>query len=53
MLAELIRNFKFEPADEECTWVNIGVGFPYAPYAKKDMANLEKSPKLFLKVTKL
>ncbi|CAE6464854.1 unnamed protein product [Rhizoctonia solani] len=53
MLAELITNFKFEPADEECTWVNIGVGFPYAPYAKKDMANPDKSPKFFLKVARL
>ncbi|CAE6539748.1 unnamed protein product [Rhizoctonia solani] len=53
MLAELITHFKFEPADEECTWTNIGIGFPYAPYAKKDMAKSDKSPKLFLKVTKL
>ncbi|CAE6451426.1 unnamed protein product, partial [Rhizoctonia solani] len=53
MLAELITKFKFEPADEECTFVGIGLGFPYAPYAKKDLANPDKSPKFFLKVTKL
>ncbi|CAE6507036.1 unnamed protein product [Rhizoctonia solani] len=53
MLAELVTKFEFEPANEECVWTNIGVGFPYAPYAKKDMANPDKSPKLFLKVTRL
>ncbi|CAE6468143.1 unnamed protein product [Rhizoctonia solani] len=53
MLAELVTNFKFEPADEECTWTNIGIGFPYAPYTKKDLNNPDKSPKFFLKVSKL
>ncbi|CAE6385476.1 unnamed protein product [Rhizoctonia solani] len=50
MLAELVTNFKFEPAQEECAWVNYGIQFPYA---KKEIPNPEKFPKLFLKVTKL
>ncbi|CAE6433898.1 unnamed protein product [Rhizoctonia solani] len=50
MLAELISNFKFEPAQEECAWVSHGIQFPYA---KKDLSNSDKFPKLFLKVTKL
>ncbi|KAG8689675.1 cytochrome P450-dit2 [Ceratobasidium sp. 423] len=53
MLAELITKFKFEPSDEEYTWVNLGIRFPYTPYAKKDLTNPDKSPKFFLKVTKL
>ncbi|KAH7323308.1 hypothetical protein B0J17DRAFT_682894 [Rhizoctonia solani] len=50
MLAELVSNFKFEPAEVECAWVNHGIQFPYA---KKEVANLDKFPKLFLKVSRL
>ncbi|GAB1524307.1 hypothetical protein RhiTH_007460 [Rhizoctonia solani] len=53
MLAELVTSFRFEPANEECTWVNIGLGLPYAPYLKKELNNADKSPKFFLKVSKL
>ncbi|KAL5633807.1 hypothetical protein ACGC1H_005861 [Rhizoctonia solani] len=50
MLAELILNFKFEPAEEECVWVDQAIQFPYA---KKEIGNPDKLPKLFLKVTGL
>ncbi|KAJ1305501.1 hypothetical protein OPQ81_000508 [Rhizoctonia solani] len=50
MLAELISNFEFEPAGEESVWVAHGIQFPYA---KKEIANPDKLPKLFLKVTRL
>ncbi|CAE6506371.1 unnamed protein product [Rhizoctonia solani] len=49
MLAELVSKFKFEPAEEECTWAH-GIQFPYA---KQEIANQDKLPKLFLKVTRL
>ncbi|KAG8694783.1 cytochrome P450-dit2, partial [Ceratobasidium sp. 423] len=49
MLAELVSNFKFEPGEEECTW-SQGIQFPYA---KKEITNPDKLPKLFLKVTRL
>ncbi|GAB1522867.1 hypothetical protein RhiTH_005992 [Rhizoctonia solani] len=50
MLAELVTNFKFEPGQEECVWVNHGIQFPYA---KKDIPYPDKFPKLFLKVSEI
>ncbi|CAE6522751.1 unnamed protein product [Rhizoctonia solani] len=50
MLAELVSNFKFEPAEQESAWVTHGIQFPYA---KKDLDNRDRLPKLFLKVTRL
>ncbi|CAE6461590.1 unnamed protein product [Rhizoctonia solani] len=50
IIAGLIRQFKFEPATQECTWLNIGMQFPYL---NEDLDNPQRSPKLFLKVDKL
>ncbi|CAE6451835.1 unnamed protein product [Rhizoctonia solani] len=50
IIAELVRKFKFGPATQECTWLNIGMQFPYL---KADLDNPKRSPKLFLKVDEL
>ncbi|CAE7134599.1 unnamed protein product [Rhizoctonia solani] len=46
-IAALVRKFRFRPAEKECTWVNIGMQFPYL---KTDVDNSDRLPKLFLKV---
>ncbi|CAE6522742.1 unnamed protein product [Rhizoctonia solani] len=50
IIAGLIRKFRFEPATQECTWLNIGMQFPYL---KEDINDSKRSPKLFLKVNEL
>ncbi|CAE6455769.1 unnamed protein product [Rhizoctonia solani] len=50
MIAELIKDFKFEPSQEEHDWESFGIQFPYF---KKDIDNLTRVPKLHLKVTQL
>ncbi|CUA67217.1 Cytochrome P450 3A12 [Rhizoctonia solani] len=50
IIAGLIRKFRFEPATQECIWLNIGMQFPYL---KADINDSKRSPKLFLKVNEL
>ncbi|KAH7323309.1 cytochrome P450 [Rhizoctonia solani] len=50
IVAGMIRKFKFGPATQECTWLNLGIQFPYL---KADLENSNRLPKLFLKVEEL
>ncbi|CAE6421906.1 unnamed protein product [Rhizoctonia solani] len=50
IVAGMVRKFNFEPATQECTWLNLGIQFPYL---KADVDNSNRLPKLFLKVKEL
>ncbi|CCO29533.1 hypothetical protein BN14_03548 [Rhizoctonia solani AG-1 IB] len=50
MIAELVKDFKFEPSQEEHNWETLTIQFPYA---KRDINDPARVPKLPLRVTKL
>ncbi|CAE6506364.1 unnamed protein product [Rhizoctonia solani] len=50
MIAELVKDFKFEPSQEEHNWETFNIQFPYI---KKDINNSERVPKLPLKVIQI
>ncbi|KAJ1305503.1 hypothetical protein OPQ81_000510 [Rhizoctonia solani] len=50
IIAGLVRKFKFAPATQDCTWLNVGIQFPYL---KADVDSPNRLPKLFLRVDEL
>ncbi|CAE6369612.1 unnamed protein product [Rhizoctonia solani] len=50
MIAELVKSFKFEPSQEEHNWEALNIQFPYA---KKDINDPARVPKLALRVIEL
>ncbi|CAE6524569.1 unnamed protein product [Rhizoctonia solani] len=50
MIAELVKDFKFEPSQEEHNWETFNIQFPYA---KKDLNDPARVPKLSLRVTQI
>ncbi|KAJ1305505.1 hypothetical protein OPQ81_000512 [Rhizoctonia solani] len=50
MIAELVKDFKFEPSQEEHNWEAFGVQFPYV---KKDINGPARVPRLPLKVVQI
>ncbi|KAG8750917.1 cytochrome P450-dit2, partial [Ceratobasidium sp. 423] len=50
MIAELAKEFKFEPSQEEHNWETFNIQFPYI---KKDLNNPTRVPKLPLRVIQI
>ncbi|KAH7323311.1 cytochrome P450 [Rhizoctonia solani] len=50
MVAELVKDFKFEPSQEEHNWETYNIQFPYV---KKDLDDPARVPKLPLKVVQI
>ncbi|KAL5633803.1 hypothetical protein ACGC1H_005858 [Rhizoctonia solani] len=50
MIAELLKDFKFEPSQEEHDWETFNIEFPYV---KKDLKDPARTPRLPLRVVQL